>query len=341
MAWTDLRGQSLNNINDLLKMKDQRRARRSQNIIGAAKSLGNKAFSAREAEKDREFKAGESELDRENSLDLANINNEGAMARTAFQYESPRQAYEDGAKEYTDPSSGVTYTWDSDQGFQLAQSALRADQAEEAARLEAALRGYGDSEEGGMIREAYEFAKQELLYDPTTGTFSDLADLSDDEVNEMFIDAIMTGGFDGLSEQAIEDAFQLFKFNLDRIRGTEPEEVAEGGEDGDRGVLNDFVTPELVESPTDILTGIFTPQAWPDSIPEEDRLSAENVNDREAVMWNKIMELLPQIADDQQAVDLMIGYTDVLNNPGNTPASTKRNMQDSIDYYFQQAGIGN
>ena len=93
MAFSDLRGQSLNSINDLLGMKNQRRMQRSQNISNIGSQLMNQQFTGQENEADREARLGlqtagdEAAAERqaaadEAAYDRAALGEEGATERT-------------------------------------------------------------------------------------------------------------------------------------------------------------------------------------------------------------------------------------------------------------------
>jgi hypothetical protein len=100
-----------------------------------------------------------------------------------------------GENSWTSPSTGKTYTWSTDQEYELVKSQIESDNYMEAQRLIASLRD--DSPDSATrIREAYEFGKTEILLPMMFNEDGSLKDVS--EIKPEYL------------EQRINEALDLF-----------------------------------------------------------------------------------------------------------------------------------
>lgn len=188
-------------------------------------------FTASESRLGRDFQANQAELDRQYNRASQLIDNEAAMDRLETQIQAGMDELErrnnmaredyDGPQTWTDQVTGKTYTWQTNQEFDLVKQQMQSDRLAHEIRLRADLGDAGGA--GQQIREAYEFAKSEILWDPATQTFRDLSGLSDDELRQVFESAIFTGGFDSLDENSVDRAYTLFTAFMNQMQqGEEP-----------------------------------------------------------------------------------------------------------------------
>lgn len=121
-------------------------------------------------------------------------------------WEQPRDEYESQSVTI----NGRTYSWTSDQGYELQALKMRQDMLNDQIRLEASLRGT-DEDARSRIIEAYNFGKSEVLnpsvINQQTGTWQSMADINPDQLEQQFRDAI---ALYGLSPDEEETAVRLF-----------------------------------------------------------------------------------------------------------------------------------
>lgn len=147
-----------------------------------------RAFAAAEAEKVRGFTADENEAERATRQqlqdDMQAFELEIQSVRDASELEQLQmgidariaeleRGWEQPREEYTRQSttiSGRTYTWASDQEYELVALKMQADMINDRIRLEAALRDEDATDEDRYsITAAYNYLRENILLDPNTG----------------------------------------------------------------------------------------------------------------------------------------------------------------------------
>lgn len=161
-------------------------------------------------------------------------------ARANAEVEAAQKVWERRSEDYGDEQSftssrtGKTYTWSTLEEFELVKQQIENDNYIEAQKVIAALRDEPE-DVGEQIRQAYEFAKQELLWDPQAQAFRDLSELSPEDLRQAFDDAVATAGFTNLNSESVDKAFRLFTAFMDRVSDDEDDPAEADGSDFDTG----------------------------------------------------------------------------------------------------------
>lgn len=148
MAWSDLRGQSMNTLTDLLGMRNQRRMQRTQNITDFGSQLSRQAFESGEAEKQREFSGDQAELQRDFTT-------------------GEREAGE----EFTAGQAAEARSWESEQArldraHEIARDTMNNDAAYN--RLEAQIQAEKDAMQRAWEDPARRYGETQSFYSPRT-----------------------------------------------------------------------------------------------------------------------------------------------------------------------------
>lgn len=243
----------------------------------------------------------------------AQIQAEIDSATTQFRRRS--EDYDEEQSFYS-PTTGKNYRWQTQEEFELVKQQIENDNYLEAQRVIAALRGT-DQDTASKIREAYEFAKQELLWDAETQSFRDLSTMSEDELRSAFMDAV---DFYTLAPEEAERAYRLFTTFMGQAEL--PPEDEGGGETPRPGGLA-LTTPlaqDFAEDRTGFLGRATTPgielfaRLFPGAAArlggyeleseepqQEARIPESNITDRERDIFRQLVELYQTAGPEDQA----------------------------------------
>lgn len=285
------------------------------------------------------------ELNNAARAELQRMSDKAAMARLDAQIEAEidaaRRQWEQRSDEYDSPQSfysattGKTYTWNTMEEFELVKQQIEQDNYVEAQRVIAALRGT-DEDAASKIREAYEFAKQETLWDATTGTFRDVASMDEEELKAAFYDAL---GFYELTPEQQDTAYRLFEAFIERSGD------GGGGEDG--GADFTPVEPRLIDDARglfDPIRDLLFPREDPPVIPGSGDVlpihdmppTAASVTDEdEQDLLARLRSMISNAGQDGDAMSRAGQAMRIIREPG----MISEEQYQSIDRMLRQAGL--
>lgn len=336
-------------------------------------------FQAGEAAKGREFQAQQADIDRQYQALRDKTNNDAAFQRAQAQIQAQldqmeranqmeREQYGEGPQTWTDPNTGRTYSWSSNQEFEMARRRMESDLLRDEIRLRAELSDVSP-EMGEQIRAAYEFAKNELLWDAQAQTFRDLSSISDEELRTMFENAIFTGGFEGLDPAAVDRAYALFTGFMNQGSATNQsvsrppsasasrEPTGDIGMDALRGNLNlisdvsrniagtSETAPQTMREVLNVLGNFRSiPNTAPDAPEGVERRQLFGIGFNEQKLWNALTTLsgqMEQASPNTVSMDPMYRriqeYIQDIEEPGKS-ANYDR-IEDFIKSLFTQPGM--
>jgi hypothetical protein len=259
-------------------------------------------------------------------------------------------------------TTGKTYTWQTQEEFELVKSQIEQDNYIEAQRVIAGLRGT-DPDSASKIREAYEFAKGEILWDPQTQSWRNLEDMSDEDLMATFMDAV---DFYKLNDEERDTAYRLFTAFMERNPIEEQEDPSGGDGAGlydnlpiaagvaDQGVVGAAVSPgvaimEALQqsgeqggalSPLALLTKPLWDVARVNTslrasgveVPEGVRTNQVN---NESSLWAKLMTLIENQELPQDKRQAARAYLSQIEQPGYVGDTQK----DTIEAFINSALI--
>ena len=315
--------------------------------------VDSQEYQSTEEQLARSWQQKQNQIDRKWTLLRDESQNEAAMDRLNIQIDAniddlerrneiEREEY--GVdKNWTDPVTGRPYSWSTNQDFELIKLQMQSDRLAYELRMRSDLADNPDM--GEQIREAYEFAKSEILWDPQAQTFRNLEEIPEDELRQLFDSAIVTGGFSGIDQAAMDQAYSLFTAFIDRAPEIDPPpDAGTGG-----GVLGIPITTDIGKAFTEDGDGYLSRSAapfmelfgriFPDAadrsmgitespeVPEQGRIPEGNVTTRERDIFRQLVELG---ANNPEAWD----YIDEITQPGE--ASNLIEIMDFINNAIPQ-----
>lgn len=248
----------------------------------------------------------------ENAADLEQlqmrIDAEIAAAERAFV--QPREEYE----EQSTTIGGRTYSWTSDQEYELVALKMQSDMINDRIRLEASLRDEDLSEdERTKIQRAYEYLLENILYDRNTGQVRPLDEFESawlEDQFETFLSAFETDN--GAFEPYQRDLVRRMFFGPESE--PPPTEISEGpGVTGYRG----GGVPGMRDLPPDIArdvaSTVTTGQLGWGFEPLGTNYWHEGVEPQEEALWQQLMSLRENATTNEDA-SAIVDQINILKN---------------------------